>query len=318
VRNLAFASTALILAAFAADPSRELVYLTMDDCPQGGCSVPLFDKGYMIKVKDVARTGPGPAGFSVWGPDGIFAYEATPVTADGNPGSIHRPAADTDGTVVVTLAWGERSDRKVGMAFFDSNGRQTRFVDTGNYIPSAFAFGSDHSIWTVGWARRPNDYAETEYAIVRIYSRDGVQTGAYLQRSLFPPGLEPGGSGVSWLQVAKDRVGMMLYPGQTSQFPEWVELDLHGNLIGRWKIGESDGGGYGYTEGGQLYSYPYSRERKRGALKTFDRATSSWKLVESGPQLTGYLLGAEGNSLVFHVQHTGNIDGVHTLWFKAE
>jgi hypothetical protein len=32
---------------------------------------------------------------------------------------------------------------------------------------------------------------------------------------------------------------------------------------------------------------------------------------------TGFLLGADGNSLVFRVQHRGNIDGVHTLWVKA-
>lgn len=318
MRNLALASTALALAALAADPSRELVYLTMDNCPQGGCSVPVFDRGYMFKVKDVPRTGPAPDGFSVWDPNGTFAYDATPLTPDGNPGSIQRPAADTDGTVVVTLAWGDRGNRKVGMALFDSNGRQTRFVDTGDFIPSAFAFGPDHSIWAVGWARKPNDYPESEYAIVRKYSRDGVQTGAYLQRSLFPPGLEPGSGGISWIQVAQDRIGMMLYPGQTSQFPEWVELGLEGNLIGRWKVGAWNGGGYGYTEDGRLYSYPYNRDLKRGELKTFDRAISSWKLVENGPQPTGYLLGAEGNSLVFRVQHKGNIDGVHTLWFKVD
>jgi len=318
VRNLACVSIALALIAFGADASRELVYLTMDDCPQGGCSVPVFDKGYMFKVKDVGRNGPGPDGFSVWGPDGIFMYEATPLTPDGNPGSIHRPAADTDGTVAVTLAWGERGNRKVGIALFDSNGRQTHFVDTGNYISSAFAFAPDHSIWTVGWARKPNDYPQSEYAIVRKYSRDGVQTGAYLQRSLFPPGLQPGGSGISWIQVAKDRVGMMLYPGQTSQFPEWVELDLQGNLIGRWKIGEWNGGGYGYTEDGHLYSYPYNRDLKRGELKLFDRATSSWKPVQDGPQLTGFLLGAYGNSLVFDVRHKGSIAGVHTRWLKAD
>ena len=34
------------------------------------------------------------------------------------------------------------------MAFFDSDGTQTRFVDTGNYIPSAIAFAPDHTIWT--------------------------------------------------------------------------------------------------------------------------------------------------------------------------
>jgi hypothetical protein len=290
----------------------------MDDCPQGGCSVPVFDKGYMFKVKDVPRSGPAPDGFSVWDPDGIFVYKATPLNPDGNSGSIYRPAADTDGTAIVTLAWGERGNRKVGMAFFDSNGTQTRFVGAGNYVPSAFTFGPDHSIWAVGWARKANDYPEMEYAIVRKYSRDGVQAGAYLQRSLFPPGLQPGGSGVSWIQVAKDRVGMMLYPGQTSQFPEWVEIDLEGNLIGRWKVGEWNGGGYGYTENGQLYSYPYNRDLKRGELKAFDRATSSWKPVESGPQPTGFLLGAEGHSLVFRVRSTGNFDGVHTLWFKAD
>lgn len=72
MRSIALVRIALALAAFAADQSRELVYLTMDDCPQGGCSIPVFDKGYMFKVKDIPRSGPAPDGFSVWGPDGIF------------------------------------------------------------------------------------------------------------------------------------------------------------------------------------------------------------------------------------------------------
>jgi hypothetical protein len=100
----------------------------MDDFPQGGCSIPVFDKGCMIKVKDVrSRSGPGPDGFSVWDPEGIFMYSASPLSQEGNPGSITRPAADTDGTVVVRLAWGERGNRKFGIAFFNSNGTQTRF-----------------------------------------------------------------------------------------------------------------------------------------------------------------------------------------------
>jgi len=41
-------------------------------------------------------------------------------------------------------------------------------------------------------------------------------------------------------------------------------------------------------------------------------------VIENGPELTGFLLGAEGNSLVFEVQRKGSVDGVHTLWFKAE
>ena len=55
------------------------------------------------------------------------------------------------------LAWGAPGNQKVGIAFFDSSGTQTRLIDTGNYIPTAFVFAPDHSIWMTGWARKPND-----------------------------------------------------------------------------------------------------------------------------------------------------------------
>lgn len=140
---------------------------------------------------------------------------------------------------------------------------------------------------------------------------DANRTGLQSKRRTRPSSRRRAGS----LRTAKKG---LRYPGQTSQFPEWVELDLQGNLTGRWKIGEWNGGGYGYTADRQLYSYPYNRDLKRGELKVFDRATSSWKPVENGPNVSGFLLGADGNSLVFDVRRKGSVDGVHTVWFKAD
>ena len=72
---------------------------------------------------------------------------------------------------------------------------------------------------------------------MRKYSTDGKLVGAYLSRSLFPPGLPPGLDG--WqtrrITVTHDRVGVEAVSGNVSNQREWVELDLQGNLMGRWR-----------------------------------------------------------------------------------
>ena len=38
-------------------------------------------------------------------------------------------------------------------------------------------------------------------------------------------------------EASHDRIGLMVYPGQIANNPEWIELDLEGNLMGHWKLG---------------------------------------------------------------------------------
>ena len=104
----------------------------------------------------------------------------------------------------------------------------------------------------------------------------------------------------------------MLYPGQTSENPEWVEMDFSGNLIGRWKLGGRSGqsNGFAFTADARLFAPSYDPETKKYQLMSFDRKSSSWQPVDGG--VKGLLLGADGNNLVFQMSER-NANGVRTV-----
>jgi hypothetical protein len=85
-------------------PSRDILYVGMNECPQGGCTVPIFDKGYMIQMKDYV--GAPPDGLTVYDPTGIEMYQASIIAPDGTPGHLRDAAVDTDGTVGVAMSYG--------------------------------------------------------------------------------------------------------------------------------------------------------------------------------------------------------------------
>lgn len=142
--------------------------------------------------------------------------------------SIRNAAIDSD----TTIALSRRDEAGSGIELRDAFGNLLHSINTGRYVPEHLAFGEDHTIWSLGW-QYP---ARQDYMILRHYSRDGKEMGAYLPRSLFPAGLEPGSIG--WqnraITVTGDRVGVQVYSGNPGNKMEWVELDLRRQAL--WTV----------------------------------------------------------------------------------
>jgi len=343
--KLLFSTAALLWCAVAADNSpRAVNYTLADDCPRGGCQVPAFDKGYLFQHKPTANY---PAdGLSVFDPSGRLMYQVDITAPDGSAGHLlvtSADAANADGKVLLPISyggWGGNGHVKGGgVVVLSPEGKQVRFVATGRFLPQAACFGPDDSIWVMGTQYAPlregdsMDHVERGYYnLVRKFSSDGKPLGSFLPRSLFPKGLSPAAS-LGWMRASKNRIGMMTRPGQSSNNPEWVELDLDGNLVGRWKVGaatEADPDthrivyqllGFAFTSDGQLYA---QRKACATAAKCtnqavmLDRETSSWKPVE-GTQTdqVRFLMGADGNDLVFYDRSPDNAGGgVHLSWLR--
>jgi hypothetical protein len=298
-RSMILMCAVLAGTALAADSPREVVYHGVD--LRGRSPHPTFDRGYVFQMD--GSGGAPPTLLAAFGPDGNMEYRVSVRAPDDSIAYMKRAAADTDGTVIVSVWYGGYDGNTPikggGIAFFDKSGAQTRFVDTGRFIPSGLCFGPDHSVWTLGTQFGSVDKeSRTDYALVRKYSVDGEQVGAYLPRSSFPVGLPPGGTGIpSWVKAASDRIGVMTTPGKTSGDPVFIELDLQGNEIGRWKVKPERTVSWAYTADGRLFAANYvPGEPKK--LWVFDKTSESWRAMASSAG-SAVLLGADGNNLVY-------------------
>jgi hypothetical protein len=317
---------ALIGSAIAAEnTAREVVYRTANPCRQGGCLAPVFYQGYLVQMKDYGQSAASD-GYAVWGPDGNPLYQIDIVAPDGTPGHLRDVAIDTDGTAVVPITFGGPGHRGGGLVFVDSSGRQTQFIGTDGWLPAHVCFAQDHSIWVTGTQFAQDRVARGDFSMVRKYSRDGKAAGEFLQRSLFPPGLPPVEGG--WIRAANDRIGVLTYPGMIANKPEWIELDLDGKLTGHWNLGpRSTGdptthnetyslGELAFTSDGRLFAQPHDAVLKTYRIAIFDRATSSWQTVSdlNAPSAHSYLIGAEGQNLVFEYRN----DDVRLTWVAVK
>jgi hypothetical protein len=270
--------------------------------------VPTLDQGYLLFTQQMG--GPG---FEVFGPDGLLRF----FTSVENPhgASVTSVAADSDGSVAAGFAFLGQQGISGGIAYFDPSGKQTRFVDTGKYMPAHVCFDRNHALWTFGWQRNPStDNDETrDYMMFRKYS-DGKETGRYGPRSIMPAtGMTPGAGsrGMLRLRVADDRVGAVAYYGATSDNRMWIELGLDGHLIGKWPMGRDLQGGLAFTSSARLCRQTAPGKAKLSGIECLDRDTGSWKHAGDAP-VSGLLLGADGDELVF-----SRGDGVITLhWAK--
>jgi hypothetical protein len=235
---------------------------------------------------------------TLFAPDGHQLF-SLPIGGHGNGQvAVESAAVDTDGTLAV--AW--RDSPNAGIDMRDLSGTLLRSIDTGRYVPAHISFGTDHSLWALGYQRdasRPMYPDQQDYPIVRKYSRDDKETGAYLPRSLFPAGLPPGNN--EWqsrrITVTADRVGVEVLSGNTSNQREWVELDLNGTVRGRWKLDpQNELPGVAFTNDDQAYVHRYNREAKVRQVFRLNRATSTWDLVSTPNE---ELYGTDGDKLVF-------------------
>jgi hypothetical protein len=271
--------------------------------------VPAFYKGYIYWV--------GPKGpdnqVLIFAPDGLLAFRFE--TQHGTVGSV---AVDSDGRLAV--AW--KSEHGGGIDLRDSSAALTKTIETGRYLPAHLSFAEDHSLWSLGMQRDAADPERPakDYQMVRRYLPDGTEAGAYLPRSLFPPrsyplGLEPA---MWWWQrsssivAAHDRVGLWIYSGDNDIETEWVELDLNGNLLGRWPLDPFyRNTRMAFTTDGRVFVQYFDPEAEANRLCTLDRASSAWEPVKSPP--SGYLEGADGDALVFSDFGFGPL---HLRWYQ--
>ncbi len=297
-----------LLAAFtclygaANAPIREV---TSQATEISGMLIPAYYKGYIYWA---GRQNP----LTIYKPDGYpAAYSLTP---DKTAEAI---AADTDGALAI--AW--RTEAAGGIDLFDPSGAPARSIQTGRYRPTHLSFGEDHSLWTLGYqtlAGHPGAWDDSGYMIVRRFLPSGQQAGAYLPQSLFPHGLPPGDQ--TWqrsncITVAGDRVGLWVNSGMDSGKTEWVELNLDGNLTGRWRL---DPFAYELTvaltsDGHVFVQHANLNPSGHGvtySLLTLDRVSSTWRPVGSAPG--GHLVGADGNALIFEGWGLGPI---HLRWY---
>lgn len=256
--------------AVAADSPRQVQYQAESLVPQN--IVPTFDNGHVaVYGRDCV---------SVYAPDGTLAYRI-PFPKKGDFVNV---AVDTDRSAAAAVQY---EGSKGGVSIFDPTGKQTRFLDTGDYSPSFVCFGPDHSIWVTG-----TQSGQSEFFILRQLSREGKQLGAFLPRSSFEGHEEPAEPiiGVSGLRIAKDRVGMFL---RRTRSRIWVETDLGGREIGRWRAASGERPAT-LTPTGAVYA------QRAGEVVVLDRETGEWNPVAIPSE--GHLIGAEGESLVFAVR----------------
>lgn len=265
---------------------------------------PAFYKGYIYWIGRDGRNGT----VTIYAPD-----DHAPLTFDGN-GPVHSIAIDTDGTVAV--AWGRwDSEEGGGVDFRDKYGQLLKTIRTPEYVPVHLWFADDHSLWSFGGPRNAEGRSDPHGMTVRKYLPDGKEAGAYLPRSVFPPGLEPGGF-PCWrhsITVAPDRVGLWAVSGQQSSQTEWVELGLDGKLLGRWRLDQftSDANTQvALTADGHVFLQQHDTKTGAHPLYELDRTSSTWRAVEAPP--SGRMEAADGEALIFSDFGLGPI---HLRWY---
>jgi hypothetical protein len=290
-----FLAATLCNTAFAVE-SREVYYQGFL-VPQS--IVPTFDKGYLL-VYNFDK-------IDAYAPDGSPLYSVSAQVPNAKIANIQNAAADTDGTMAGAVGYYSTArTRGGGIVLFDRSGKQTRFFDTTPYLPTQVCFAPDHSIWTLGWQGPEASSQHHDYFILRNYSQDGQAIAAFLPRSSFEPEPVPVGpmTGLWQLRIVNDRIGALFYgssplgPGQSSRPMQWIEVDLKGKLLGRWEVG-AELSPEAFTRSGALYTH------SGDAVLMFDRSTKAWRRVAGTPP--GFLLGADGDSLVFEVRGTSRL-----------
>jgi hypothetical protein len=300
----AVCATAIILPIRAGEPSLPVREVTSDAMLVPNQDVPGFHRGYVYFIERSRIT--------LYSPDGRLALTKEIQRPNQRPLSVIGIAVDRDGTLATSWSQFPSADGKfAGIDLIDAAGKPVRTIETGAYLAGHLAFDDEHSIWAFGWQRDPNrpERASDEYMAVRKYSSDGRLLASYLPRSLFPRGLQP--ACANWqerrIQVARDRIGLLACSGMTSGKPEWVELDLNGNVTGRWTVEFTHT--VTMTDDGHVYAQ--NANSKARQVLMLDRNSSTFAAVDW--QNTGTLYGADNNELVFGARQLGPI---HFSWYK--
>jgi hypothetical protein len=151
-----------------------------------------------------------------------------------------------------------------------------------------------------------------DYKVVRQFSAEGKELNAYLARSTFPPGLEPGMPGPgARIEVTTDRVGILANSGENGSHREWVELDLNGNVIQRSRTDDTLRSVHlaAFTSDDHVFM----QSARSGEVYTLDHASQTWKPIPK--RGTGFLMGANGESLLYYIESQPYRSPIQLEWF---
>jgi hypothetical protein len=287
LKTAALCAFALCQAATAAQLVSAVLYAT--SVPPHA-RLPVYDNGYLI-----VTYSPRDSALTVYGPDGARVFDTLVKLPHGESPNLGNSAADTDGTIAVTVTYTSSQTYSGAIVLFNRIGHQTNVIDTGAYLPSALAFDADHNLWAAGWQRDSQDYF-----IFRKFSHTGADAGSFVRRSAFPAGLDPGHVplGEKGVHVASGRVAALLASGNSGDLHEWVELDLNGKLLGRWRMDHLFGVNLAFTSDGNIYGNTPLEKEKAVHLTVFDRSTASWKTIPDDIHVDWLMMGAAGDEIV--------------------
>jgi hypothetical protein len=284
----------------------------------GGQVVPLFQNGYLIYLHRPNR-------LQVFRPDTQLAYEyEVPCPSPQGNCSVTSVTVTRKGIVALGIAYPSPTAYASGIRFVDQAGKEIRFVETGRYVPGQLAFDKNDNLWSIGWERDKwinGRESEEAYNLVRKYSADGKLIGEYLPKTLWESKHNPyvEGRGYWKMYAADDRIGVVVNENFDKRIAEWVEWDLNGTLLQRIPLRDDISSlGRAFCGNGKLYAQFRVAERaNQSELRVLEGKTGKWLLVRANlpEQVVGYLLGADGDQLVYRVAGGGNL---RLVWARPE
>ena len=292
---------------------------------------PHLERGFLLFCEKIPS--PAPA-IAVCGREGQLVYEVKFRLPGAAGASLGDMAIDKEGTVVVCGAAGNEDGTIARyLALLDPAGNVTRVIRTNAFQASKVCFAADDTVWTMGRNimvadGEPREWPE-DHEVFRHYSRDGRLLGkAEVFSSTLIHGRNTFVSGGHRLRASDDRVGAWMDGGVfRSDMNEWIELDMQGQVVGRYTVHVPWEAkhplehrrmliGMALTSANELYASFQTQDPAWRGLARFDRSTSSWEPVpgyvrsqDESDRLQ--LLGADGDELVFRLSN-GNL-----AWYPA-
>jgi hypothetical protein len=107
------------------------------------------------------------------------------------------------------------------------------------------------------------------------------------------------------LRSANGRIGVLFYShsvlpaAQTRKTGQWIEVDLHGNVVRRLDVPQKVV--WAFSDNGSLYALEYDGSK----YSVFDPLSTTWRAITGIP--AGFLLGSDGDSLVFKIRGSNTL-----------
>jgi len=233
-------------------------------------------------------------------------------------------AVNTKGIVALGIGYAAGNGYTSGIRWLDLAGKEIRFVETGRYVPIQLAFDKNGNLWSMGWERDQliNDStSNSPWSMVHKYSAEGKLIGEFLPTTLWTEkhGPDTGGRGYWTMYAANERIGAVFNGNSANATPEWVEWDLDGSVLRRIPLPSKHGlYSRAFAGNGRLYAqFPVHDGAEATELKVLETATGNWTPLRSNlpGDAAAYLLGAEGDDLVYRLNRGGNM---HLVWARPE